>query len=75
MGNRWYDNTRIIWGLFGVIGLLLGVLCTIAWGQISSNESDIQSIKIQMIEGKSQRGEILHRLERIERKIDNGRHQ
>jgi hypothetical protein len=27
-GSRWYDNTRVIWGLFVIIGILVGYIIT-----------------------------------------------
>lgn len=69
-GGRWYDSTRVIWGLFSVVGFLLGVGLTTLWTQITDHEARIRALEITTAQHAATYGEIARRLERIETKVD-----
>lgn len=43
--ERWTDNTRIIWSLFGLVGLLAGAGMTMLWTEIRDHESRIRVVE------------------------------
>lgn len=43
--ERWTDNTRIIWGLFALVGLLVGAGMTTLWTDIRDHESRLRVVE------------------------------
>ncbi len=70
-GRRWTDSTKVIWGLFGTVGLLFGLLCSMAWAQITDNTQKIECMREFTAKAEANHEEILRRLDRIE-KNQNG---
>lgn len=78
-GRRWYDSAKVIWGLFvfigslfSVVGLLLAVLVSMAWGVVESNGKRVNELEKIVPVVQAQNEDIKGRLGRIEDKLNDG---
>lgn len=69
--SGWTAETRIIWALFGIIGTLIVVIVSLLWGQVERNEQDIKALTEFVTRSDVTHLEVLRRLERIERAIED----
>lgn len=71
--HRWHEGPRVVWGLFGLVGILLASLATVAWGVVQNNGTRINGLEKVIPAIQTQHEDIMRRLQRIEDKIDDGR--
>ena len=78
-GRRWHDSSKVVWGLiafmgslFSVVGLLVAVLVSMAWGVVQSNGERVNELEKIVPVVQAQNEDIKGRLGRIEDKL-NGR--
>lgn len=50
--ERWYDASKVIWGLFGFISLVILTSVGLLWASVDTNRkaNGVQDVKIQKIE-------------------------
>lgn len=81
-GRRWTDSSKVIYGLFGVIGAGVALIVTIGitvgsmlYGGLSTrvdeNKVDIKDNRDDLTEQRVQNAKIIERLDQIKQKIDN----
>ena len=68
--QKWTNEGKLIWSLFGVVGALLCILGSILWAQVERNTERLDELSRFVDRADVRLEEMIRRLKAIEGKID-----